>query len=128
MPQYEFILVQPEEDPILKTIPTVRLFTAALAVTGALMLVGCASTPKADTDAVAVAGEVRIYEVFGMDCPGCHGGLEKLIEAVPGVADATASWQEKRLALTVDEGAEVSDDVVREAIARANFTAGERLR
>ncbi len=98
-----------------------------LVVTATFVLIGCASTPKSATDPAVISGETRIYEVFGMDCPGCHGGLEKLIEAIPGIATATASWQEKRLTLTIVEGGEVSDDTVSQAIARANFTAGERL-
>jgi mono/diheme cytochrome c family protein len=125
---YEIILVQPEVGSMMKTAPTVLLMTFALAVGGALLMTGCASTPAAEADTAVVAGEVRIYEVFGMDCPGCHGGLENLVEALPGVVAAKASWQENRLSLTVVEGGELSDDTVREAIARAYFSAGERLR
>jgi len=73
-------------------------------------------------------GELIEFEVFGMDCPGCHGGLEKLAMDIPGVSAAKASWQDQKLALEIEEGAEVSEEQVHGAINRANFTAGERLK
>lgn len=101
---------------------------AVLAVTAALVLAGCSADPEPATDPAVEFETVQVYEVFGMDCPGCHGGLENLVLDVPGVGTAKASWQDKNLTLGISEGAEVSDEAVREAIARANFTAGERLK
>jgi copper chaperone CopZ len=70
--------------------------------------------------------EVRIYEVFGMDCPGCHGAIEKLVKKIPAVQEAEANWKEQRLTLTLRPGSELDDDDVHEAIRRANFTPGKR--
>jgi len=99
-------------------------------ILGAALLLGaCASGSGGDGPQTLPAdGQVRVYEVFGMDCPGCHGGLEKLALRIPGVIGAQASWTEQRLTLTVEPDAAVSDADVVDAIARANFTAGERLR
>ncbi len=72
-------------------------------------------------------GEVRIYEVFGMDCPGCHGGLEKLIDKIPGVKSSKANWELKKLKVLLDPNAEVSDETIYDAIKQANFTVGKRL-
>jgi copper chaperone CopZ len=89
---------------------------------------GC-STGRSDVLPEMPEGtEVRIYEVFGMDCPGCHGGLEKLVDEIPAVEKSEANWKEKRLAVAVKPGADLKDEDVLDAIHRANLTPGERLR
>ncbi|MBC8423827.1 hypothetical protein H8E07_06860 [bacterium] len=109
----------------MKATPGLLLIVAMLHMALAVLMAGCASTPK---PGVAPTGEIRVFEVFGMDCPGCHGGLEKLARDVDGVIGAEASWQDKRLSVTIAEGADPSDEAILEAIAQANFTAGERLK
>jgi hypothetical protein len=54
--------------------------------------------------------------------------LEKLVDAVPGVARSRARWDLAILDVWVTPDAEVSDDALRSAILRANLTPGERLR
>lgn len=71
---------------------------------------------------------VRVYEVFGMDCPGCHGAVNKLIEKIPGVQKSEADWVKKQVAVTIKPGVQVTDDDVYDAIKRANFTPGKRIR
>lgn len=106
---------------IFRSLVTLVILSAVV-----MSLNGCSSSkPKVDED--ATPGEIRIYEVFGMDCPGCHGGLVKLVMKIPGVYHATANWEEKKLTVTVIEGAELVDDSIYDAITRSNFTAGERL-
>lgn len=69
----------------------------------------------------------RTYEVFGMDCPGCQGGLEKLVEKIPAVQDARANWEKQRLVVWVRPDGELDDEDVFDAIHRANFTPGRRI-
>lgn len=95
-----------------------------ITVVALAVLTGCATSPRPESG--PVEGHVVQYEVFGMDCPGCHGGLEKLALDIDGVLAARASWEQKSLTLTIAEGAEVSDEAIRSAVERANFTAGER--
>ncbi|UCE18679.1 MAG: cation transporter [Gemmatimonadota bacterium] len=71
--------------------------------------------------------ERRVYEVFGMDCPGCHGGLEKLVEKNQSVLKAEANWEKKQLVVHVRPGAQLSDEDIYDAIVRANFTPGNRI-
>ena len=97
-----------------------------IAITSLALLAGCSSAPEPNSD--PQVGVLIEYEVFGMDCPGCHGGLENLAMQIPGVHTAKASWEDKKLVLGVEEGAEVNDNQVLDAINRANFTAGERLK
>jgi copper chaperone CopZ len=82
-----------------------------------------------DVTAKAVDGlETREYEIFGMDCPGCHGGLEKLIKKIPAIQDAQANWVKKQVIVTVKADAKLSDDDVYDAIKRSNFTVGKRTK
>ena len=56
----------------------------------ATLLQGCATTVS--TASSEEDGRPMItHSVYGMDCPGCHGGLEKNLEKIPGVADAAAA-------------------------------------
>lgn len=73
-------------------------------------------------------GETRLYEVLGMNCPGCHGGLEKLVKKIPAVQEAKANWKKKQLLITVHSGAELNDEDIYDAIRRANFTVGKRIK
>lgn len=104
------------------------LITIMLVIAGVTVLAGCSSRPEAETELALEDGDVRIFEVFGMDCPGCHGGLEKLVEAIPGVIDSKASWQDKSVSVKISKDEEVNDNDIRNAIERANFTPGERLK
>lgn len=99
------------------------LFLSALLVCGA----GCTTTNPNESVKFTGDSETRIYEVFGMDCPGCHGGLEKLVKKIPAIEHAEANWQKKRLVVSVREGAELSDEDIYDAIRRANFTVGKRI-
>jgi copper chaperone CopZ len=72
--------------------------------------------------------ETRVYEVFGMNCPGCHGGLEKLVKKISAVQEAEANWQKKQLVVFVRPEVELNDEDIYDAIRRANFTPGKRLK
>ncbi|UCD17871.1 MAG: heavy-metal-associated domain-containing protein [Candidatus Zixiibacteriota bacterium] len=91
-------------------------------------LLGC-SAPATDFSQFEQEGsEVRVYEVFGMDCPGCHGGLEKLVNAIPGIRTSKANWEKQRLHVVLQPETQVDDSAIHDAIKRANFTPGKRIR
>ena len=100
-----------------------------IAMAGLLLaLAGCGTADRAVAETPQNGDlEVRVYEVFGMDCPGCHGALEKLVLRIPAVESAQANWEQKRLTVTVRPGADLDDEEVFEAIRQANFTPGECL-
>ena len=89
--------------------------------------IGCDTTDKGLTVESMEESEIRVYEVFGMDCPGCHGGLEKLVKKIPNVQQAEANWVKKQLTVTVQPGAELNDEDIYDAIRRANFTHGKQI-
>ncbi len=90
--------------------------------------IGCNTTDKGLTVESIEASEIRVYEVFGMDCPGCHGGLEKLVKKIPAVQKAEANWLQKQLVVTVRPEAELNDEDIYDAIRRANFTPGKQIK
>jgi copper chaperone CopZ len=104
-------------------------YKVALAVFFVLIaMIGCSSTNSEVGALPSGEYETRVYEVFGMDCPGCHGGVEKLIAKIPEVEKAEANWQKKQVAVALREDAELDDEQVWDAIRRSNFTPGERIK
>ena len=98
-----------------------------LCLTLMLCVQGCSQPEQTDAQVSIQDSDARVYEVFGMDCPGCHGGLEKLVKRVSGVEEAQANWQKQRLTVVVQPNAELDDEAIYDAIKRANFTPGERI-
>ena len=90
--------------------------------------IGCNTADKGLTVESMEASEARVYEVFGMNCPGCHGGLEKLVNKIPAVQESEANWMKKQLTVAVQPGAELNDEDIYDAIRRANFTPGNRIK
>jgi copper chaperone CopZ len=88
---------------------------------------GCVSTKQLQSDSTTKY-ETRVYEVYGMDCPGCHDGVEKLVNKVPGVHDSEADWEKARLEVSVKPGSDLSDEAIYEAVRKANFTPGKRIK
>lgn len=103
------------------------LFLSAILVILVSAIAGCTSKHAKVPEMSGEGVEIRIYEVFGMDCPGCHGGLENLVLKIPAVRSAQANWKEQRLVVSVEPGATLDDEMVYDAIRRANFTPGKRL-
>ena len=54
--------------------------------------------------------------------------MEKLVDAVPGVARSRARWDKGHIDIWFETDAQVDDDAIRAAILRANMTPGEKLR
>lgn len=101
---------------------TILTLLLALAIIGS----GCGGG-KGFTLTEEPGTEIRIYEVFGMDCPGCHGGVEKLVNRVEGVVTSVANWTKKQIAVKVRLVDNVTDEAIFDAIKNANFTPGKRL-
>ena len=90
-----------------------------------------ASCASKNTDPVLESNdniEIRTYQVFGMDCPGCQSAVEKLVNKIPGVLDSEANWKEKQIIVRIQKGTDVTDDDILDAIHRANFTPGKRIK
>ncbi len=102
---------------------------AAIAVVALIIITaaGCGSSRNNFDTLMTENTELRVYEVFGMDCPGCHGGLENLVDEIPGVIASKANWEQQSLKVIVSVETDVSDESIQNAIKQANFTPGERI-
>lgn len=94
----------------------------------AVALVGCGASGPDLNEMEKQGHEIRLYEVFGMDCPGCHAGLQNLVNHVAGVKASVANWDKKELRVVIEKGTKVSDEVIFDAIIQANFTPGKRVK
>jgi hypothetical protein len=88
---------------------------------------GCGSSRPDISEVAGENNEIRVYEVFGMDCPGCHDGLEKLVNEIPEVVTSKANWEKQRLQVVLKPNSSIDDTVILSAIEKANFTVGKRL-
>ena len=95
-----------------------------------LVFLGCGnSTQNSELRSIDVENSnVRVYEVFGMNCPACQSGLEKLVNKIPAVQNSQADWKDKRLTVTITPGSDFNDEDVYDAIRRSNFTPGKRIK
>ena len=91
-----------------------------------IFILGCAST-KQTMDGTIANSEIRVYEVFGMDCPGCHDGVENLVNKVRGVKGSEANWEKAKIEVAVQPDSNLTDEAIYEAIKKANFTPGKRM-
>ena len=89
-----------------------------------VLLYGC-STQRMVLGKTGIDQNTTTYEVFGMDCPGCHGGLEKNLLKIPGVIDAVANWKQKTVTIKVESGNNIELAVIEKAIKDSNFTLGK---
>lgn len=82
-----------------------------------------------ETDTVNITNEIEmVFEVFGMDCPGCHGGLEKLIKRIDGVKSVEANYLKKEVKISIHKETKLDTKKLNEAVTSANFTLGKRLK
>ena len=97
-----------------------------------ILLPAMLTAAETDPDSAAVTDtlntRLRVYAVFGMDGPGCHGGIEKLVNKVPAVINSEANWEKQELRIWIDPAKDVKDEDIIDAIERANLTPGERIK
>ncbi len=62
------------------------------------------------------------YTIYGMDCPGCEGGLEKQVNKIPAIRFSKADWvnQELRIVLVKDSTLNIKE--LEKRVKKANFT------
>lgn len=84
-------------------------------------------TDQAPPDSVNTAGQDTLYyEVFGMDCPGCHSMLEKQIGKLSAVQESTADWVKQQVMVIVKKDSVLEEKVLYKSIEMANFTPGKK--
>lgn len=105
-----------------------RIFARSLFFCAVAMFhLACAAANRVESSIADGPLETRTYEVLGMDCPGCHGGLIKLVKKLPAVKDVKANWEKQRMLVFLPPGSPLADEDIYDAIRRANFTPGRRI-
>ena len=112
----------------MKRIRIITTTLSATMITLLALLAACAGNRPSIEEFESRGAEVRVYEVFGMDCPGCHSGLENLVNSIKGVQASRANWEKQQLTVALLPDTDVSDMEIFDAIKRANFTPGKRVR
>ena len=61
--------------------------------------------------------------IHGMHCASCASNIERSLKKVPGVKSASVSLLLKKGRVEVEENADVSDEELKKAVARAGYKA-----
>lgn len=75
----------------------------------------------------SLARDTLVYKVFGMDCPGCHGALEKQVDKLNAVDSSAANWLNQEIMIIVKKDSVLKEKDLFEKIKKANFTPGEKI-
>lgn len=62
------------------------------------------------------------FTIYGMDCPGCEGGLEKQVNKIPAVKFSKADWVKQELVVVVKQDSILNMDALLHRVKKANFT------
>jgi len=69
-----------------------------------------------------IESDTVTYTVYGMDCPGCEGGLEKQVSKISSVKYSKANWYKQELKIVVKQDSLLSLEEVEKRVKKANFT------
>lgn len=74
------------------------------------------------TGAQEMRGDTLVFTVYGMDCPGCEGGLEKQVNRIPAVSSSEANWVRQELRVIVRKDSVLKQEDLALRVKKANFT------
>lgn len=66
--------------------------------------------------------DTLIFTVYGMDCPGCEGGLEKQVNKISAIKYSKASWIKQELRIVVWQDSVLNAVELENRVKKANFT------
>lgn len=67
-------------------------------------------------------GDTLLFTVYGMDCPGCEGGLEKQVNKIPSVKISKANWVKQELKVVLKQDSTLNLAELEKRVKKANFT------
>jgi copper chaperone CopZ len=62
------------------------------------------------------------FTVYGMDCPGCEGSLEKQVNKIGSVKYCKADWVEQELKIVLRQDSALRIPELEKRVKKANFT------
>lgn len=89
-----------------------------------LLLSICAMTLKAQSQEQELKGIIKV-NVDGLSCPFCAYGLEKKLKKMEGVTKIEIDVPNAFALLTIADGKSVSEELIRDRVKDAGFTARE---
>ncbi|MEX0986020.1 MAG: hypothetical protein WD052_00995 [Bacteroidales bacterium] len=66
--------------------------------------------------------DTLVYTVYGMDCPGCAGGLVKQVKKIESIKFAEAFWARQELKIVLKQDSVLDTEELEKRIKKANFT------
>lgn len=66
--------------------------------------------------------DTLVYTIYGMDCPGCEGGLEKQVNKIPSVQFSDADWVKQELRIVLVQDSTLNVNELEKRVKKANFT------
>ena len=103
---------------MLRQIVLMLIFTAALVFGQGVPLLAQQTSPPDSAQQI-------IVRVDGASCPFCAFGLEKRLGHLEGVADVRLEMKAGKVIVTLQKGATVSEQALRQAVEEAGFTPRE---
>ncbi|MBT8042566.1 MAG: heavy-metal-associated domain-containing protein [Kiritimatiellales bacterium] len=99
-----------------------KTHTTILAITAALILAGCASTPKQEYSNTPLAQNEVVLTVHGMSCPLCSNNLDGQLEKIDGVIDMSVDLDTGAVTVKLSKGHAVSEQQLAGAVQAAGFS------
>ena len=103
---------------MLRHIVMMLMFTAALVFGQGVPLLAQQTSPPDSAQQIIVRVDVA-------SCPFCAFGLEKRLGHLEGVADVRLEMKAGKVIVTLQKGATVSEQALRQAVEEAGFTPRE---
>jgi copper chaperone CopZ len=75
-----------------------------------------------------IESDTVTYTVYGMDCPGCEGGLEKQVNKISSVKYSKANWYKQELKIVVKQDSLLSLEELEKRVKKANFTLEKEMK
>lgn len=69
---------------------------------------------------------ILTYTVYGMDCPGCQGALEKQLKKIPWITKAEANWIKQEVKVQITADSLLVEEEIYKKIRKANFTPADK--
>lgn len=98
-------------------------------ITFGIIVFSTISMAQTSTKSVSVKTEIDSttddtlkFTVYGMDCPGCEGGLEKQVNKIPSVEYTKANWVDQELIVVMKQDSVLNEAELKKRVKKANFT------
>ena len=69
-----------------------------------------------------VQSDTLTFTIYGMDCPGCEGGLEKQVNKIPSIKYSNADWVKQELKIVLVQDSTLNLKALEKRVKKANFT------